>query len=301
MVYTTGPGYIISIIAYIILGLRFSGGELETGSVETILSTLESNFFIHPILLLPPCLVIVMVIKKIPPLPALFGGTILGGIFAMATQSKSLGEVIQAANTGFISQTGVEFVDDLLTRGGLQSMMATVALIICALSFGGIMERTGMLETLARSLLKRVKRTGSLVTMTIFSCIGMNAIASDQYMAIVIPGRMYKNAFDSHGLHPKNLSRRGEFLSIDRSQELCPENRHVFGVSSADEKMAFIGAGTASHADIHEDPQRPESLKPLSEALQDDLFPVFRQFPVFIERRPFPRVGHTHIFNILGL
>jgi NhaC family Na+:H+ antiporter len=207
MVYTTGPGYIVSIIAYIILGLRFSGGALETGSVETILSTLKSNFFIHPILLLPPLLVIVMVIKKIPPLPALFGGTILGGIFAMASQSKSLGEVIQAANTGFISQTGVEFVDDLLTRGGLQSMMATVALIICALSFGGIMERTGMLETLARSLLKRVKRTGSLVTMTIFSCIGMNAIASDQYMAIVIPGRMYKNAFDSHGLHPKNLSR----------------------------------------------------------------------------------------------
>lgn len=207
MVYTTGPGYIISIIAYIFLGIRFSGGALETGNIETILSTLESNFFIHPILLLPPCLVIVMVVKKIPPLPALLGGTILGGIFAMATQSKYLGEVVQVANTGYISQTGVEFVDDLLTRGGLQSMMATVALIVCALSFGGIMERTGMLETLARSLLKRVKRTGSLVTTTILSCIGMNAIASDQYMAIVIPGRMYKNAFDSQGLHPKNLSR----------------------------------------------------------------------------------------------
>jgi len=207
MVYTTGPGYIISIIAYIFLGIRFSGGAMEKGNIETILSTLKSNFFIHPLLLLPPCLVIIMVIKKIPPLPALFGGTILGGIFALATQSKSLGEVIQAANTGYVSQTGVEFVDELLTRGGLQSMMETVALIICALSFGGIMERTGMLEILARSLLKRVKRTGSLVTTTILSCIGMNAIASDQYMAIVIPGRMYKNAFESHKLHPKNLSR----------------------------------------------------------------------------------------------
>ncbi len=86
-------------------------------------------------------------------------------------------------------------------------MMETVALIICALCFGGIMERTGMLEVMAKSLLKRVKRTGSLVATTIFSCIGMNIIASDQYMAIVIPGRMYKKAFDSHGLHPKNLSR----------------------------------------------------------------------------------------------
>ncbi len=207
MVYTTGPGYILSLILYGLLGIKYSGGVLETEKITTLLSTIEGNFFIHPILLLPPCLVIVMVVKKIPPLPALFGGTVLGGIFAILTQSTSMSEVIQAAHSGYVSQTGVEMVDKLLTRGGLLSMMETVALIICALSFGGIMERTGMLEVMARSLLKRVKRTGSLVATTIFSCIGMNIIASDQYMAIVIPGRMYKNAFDSHGLHPKNLSR----------------------------------------------------------------------------------------------
>lgn len=207
MVYTTGPGYIISIILYGLLGTKFSGGGLKAGNIDVILSTIKSNFFIHPILLLPPLLVIVMVVKKIPPLPALLGGTVLGGIFAMISQSKPLAEVIQAAQSGYVSQSGVKMVDDLLTRGGLESMMSTVALIICALSFGGIMERTGMLETLARSLLQRVKRTGSLVATTIFSCIGMNAIASDQYMAIVIPGRMYKKAFDERGLHPKNLSR----------------------------------------------------------------------------------------------
>ena len=207
MVYTTGPGYVISIVLYGLLGTKFSGGGLKAENIEVILSTIKSNFFIHPILLLPPILVIVMVVKKIPPLPALLGGTALGGIFAMIAQSKPLAEVIQAAQSGYISQSGVKMVDDLLTRGGLESMMPTVALIICALSFGGIMEKTGMLEALARSLLQRVKRTGSLVATTIFSCIGMNAIASDQYIAIVIPGRMYKNAFDERGLHPKNLSR----------------------------------------------------------------------------------------------
>ena len=207
MVYTTGPGYVISIVLYGLLGTRFSGGSLKAENIDVILSTIKSNFFIHPILLLPPLLVIVMVVKKIPPLPALLGGTVLGGIFAMIAQSKPLAQVIQAAQSGYVSQTGVKMVDDLLTRGGLESMMTTVALIICALSFGGIMERTGMLETLAGSLLQRVKRTGSLVATTIFSCIGMNAIASDQYMAIVIPGRMYKNAFEERGLHPKNLSR----------------------------------------------------------------------------------------------
>ncbi len=207
MVYTTAPGYAIAILLYGIIGLKFSGGTLDTKGVETILTTIESHFFIHPVMLLPPILVIVMVIKKIPPLPALLGGTVLGGAFAMLTQSRSLNEVIQAAQTGYVSDTGVRMVDELLSRGGLESMMQTVALIICALSFRGIMERTGMLEVFARALLKRVRTTGSLVATTIFSCIGMNAIASDQYIAIVIPGRMYKKAFDDRKLHPKNLSR----------------------------------------------------------------------------------------------
>jgi NhaC family Na+:H+ antiporter len=207
MVYTTAPGYVIAIVLYGIIGMKFSGGTLDTQGVETILTTIESHFFIHPVMLLPPILVIVMVIKRIPPLPALLGGTILGGVFAILTQSRTLKEVIQAAQTGYVSETGVRMVDELLTRGGLESMMQTVALIICALSFGGIMERTGMLEVFARALLKRVRRTGSLVATTIFSCIAMNAIASDQYIAIVIPGRMYKKAFDERKLHPKNLSR----------------------------------------------------------------------------------------------
>lgn len=207
MVYTTAPGYIISLFLYGIIGAKYSGGSLDSNNITTILSTLETNFFIHPVLLLPPLLVIVMVVKKVPPLPALLGGTLLGGVFGMLTQSESLARVLLAAKSGYVSDTGVAMVDDLLTRGGLDYMMNTVALILCALSFGGIMERTGMLEVLAGALLKRVRRTGSLVATTILSCIAMNAIASDQYMAIVIPGRMYKSAFDKHGLHPKNLSR----------------------------------------------------------------------------------------------
>jgi NhaC family Na+:H+ antiporter len=207
MVYTVVPAYIAALLLYIILGIRFSGGILESQNIEIMLSTMDAHFFIHPILLLPPVLVIVMVIRKIPPLPALLGGTALGGIFALAAQSRSLGEVLAAAQIGHISETGVAMVDDLLTRGGLMNMMETVALIICALSFGGIMERTGMLRVLAGSLLKYVKRTGTLVATTVFSCIGMNIIAADQYIAIVVPGRMFKSAFEAKRLHPKNLSR----------------------------------------------------------------------------------------------
>jgi NhaC family Na+:H+ antiporter len=207
MIYTTGPSYVIALVLYALIGMKYAGGSLETQQLGVMLDTMRASFFIHPVLLLPPLLVIVMVVMRIPPLPALLAGTAIGGICALAAQGSSMAQVIDAAHAGYVSQTGVAAVDELLSRGGLMSMMETVALIMCALAFGGIMERTGMLEVIARSLLKLVKGTGSLVATTIFSCIGMNVVASDQYMAIVIPGRMYRNAFLKRRLHPKNLSR----------------------------------------------------------------------------------------------
>jgi len=207
MVYTAAPGYIIALALYAYLGSKYSHGVLDTQNIETMLSTIKTSFNIHPILLLPPLLVIVMVVLRIPPLPALLGGTALGGIFAAVMQSRSFGDILSHAHAGFVSNTGSPMVDELLSRGGLMSMMETVALIICALCFGGIMEKTGMLQILAKSLLKRVKRVGTLVTTTVFSCMAMNIIAADQYIAIVVPGRMYKNAYDEKGLRPENLSR----------------------------------------------------------------------------------------------
>jgi len=207
MVYTTAPGYLIALVLYAVIGTQYAGGELEARQIGILLETMDASFFIHPLLLLPPALVIAMVVKRVPPLPALLGGTVIGAICAVAIQSSSLADVIEAAHSGYVSETGVAEVDNLLSRGGLMSMMETVALVLCALSFGGIMERTGMLEVVAGSLLRMVSGTGSLVATTVLSCIGMNVVASDQYISIVIPGRMYKSAFDERGLHPKNLSR----------------------------------------------------------------------------------------------
>jgi NhaC family Na+:H+ antiporter len=207
MVYTTVPGYAVALALYAFIGIRYAGGQLEVQEITVMLETMQQNFTIHPLLLLPPVLVIAMVVRRVPPLPALLAGTVLGGICAVVAQGSSLADVVAAAHSGYVSTAGIEMVDGLLTQGGLMSMMDTVALIMCALSFGGIMESTGMLEVIAQSLLKLVKGTGTLVATTIFSCIGMNAVASDQYMAIVIPGRMYRNAFEKQRLHPKNLSR----------------------------------------------------------------------------------------------
>jgi NhaC family Na+:H+ antiporter len=114
---------------------------------------------------------------------------------------------VEAAYSGYQSETGFELVDNLLTRGGLESMMSTVALVLCALTFGGIMERTGLLRRLADAILRKAHSTGSLVLATLGSCIGTNIIAPDQYMSIVVPGRMYRETFEERGLAPENLSR----------------------------------------------------------------------------------------------
>lgn len=112
-----------------------------------------------------------------------------------------------AMSDGYVSSTGVAAVDDLLTRGGMSSMLVTIWLIITALSFGAILEHTGMLKRLVDGALKRAKSTGSLITTVVLSCIGINIVAADQYIAIVLPGKMYRAEFQKRGLHPKNLSR----------------------------------------------------------------------------------------------
>ena len=207
MIYTTGPSLIIALILYGVIGLRYAGKELDVNAINTLLDALGQQFTISPLLLLPPILVIAMVIFKVPAIPGLIGGTILGGLFAALFQGADMTSIIGAAHYGFESATGIEAVDELLTRGGLDSMMWTISLILIAMSFGGTMEKTGMLHAIAEKILSFAKSTGSLVVATIFTSIFTNLVAGDQYLSIVLPGRMYKPMWDERGLHPKNLSR----------------------------------------------------------------------------------------------
>lgn len=207
MIYTTGPSIFIALVLYGLLGLRYNQGSLQREGIDQILQTIDASFHVSPFLLLPAVLVIAMVIFRIPALPALLGGAFLGGLFAILFQDVTMAEVMNTAQNGYIANTGVESVDALLSRGGMESMLSTVALIMCALAFGGVMEETGMLTAIAMAILKLAKSTGSLVASTILTSIGMNIIAPDQYLAIVVPGRMYREAYERNRLKPKNLSR----------------------------------------------------------------------------------------------
>jgi NhaC family Na+:H+ antiporter len=206
MLYTTGPSLVVALVVFSLLGWG-RGGAVDTAAVEQIRSAIESEFLIHPLLLIPPLLVIAMVVLRLPPLPALLGGSILGAALAATVQGVPVGEILQATYGGVSIETGHGLVDGLLSRGGLESMFSTVVLVICALSFGGVMERAGMLEAIARAILTLARGIGGLVTATVLTCLGMNVLASDQYLAIVVPGRMYRGAYEKKGLAPKNLSR----------------------------------------------------------------------------------------------
>lgn len=207
MVYTTGPSYIVAVIVFAILGLQASG-KVDATAINETLAAMDATFNINPLLLLIPVIVIAAVIMKVPAIPGLFGGAVLGGVAMFTIQDGyNLLDVINVMHYGNEFDTGVSMLNDLLNRGGMDGMMWTVSLILCALTFGGIMEKTGMLRALANGMLSLLKGRGGLVLSTILTAIFMNIIAGDQYLAIVIPGRMYKEAYDEMGLHPKNLSR----------------------------------------------------------------------------------------------
>jgi len=210
MMYTTMPAYLVTLVLYGFLGWTASAGSIDGSQVGEIRSALESSFNLSPILLLAPISVIAAVAFRVPALPALIGGALLGGLLALWVQGADLGTVCAVAQSGFQADTGLPVVNALLSRGGLESMMSTVALVLCALTFGGVMECTGLLTALAKAILRTAHSTGSLVLATVCSCIGTNVIAPDQYLSIVVPGRMYRETFRARGLQPKLLSRTVE-------------------------------------------------------------------------------------------
>ncbi|MCL4179967.1 MAG: Na+/H+ antiporter NhaC [Verrucomicrobia bacterium] len=207
MLYTTLPSLGIALLIYAILGWTHGSGATESDKVDLIRHTLEQHFNLNPLLLIPPLLVILMVMFRLPALPALFGGALLGALLAGAFQDASLKSIVTAAQSGYVSNTGVETIDTLLSRGGLDNMLPTVSLILAALTFGGAMERAGLLAALATAILRLARGTGRLVTATVVTCIGMNILAPDQYLSIIVSGRMYREAYHDLGLHPKLLSR----------------------------------------------------------------------------------------------
>lgn len=207
MLYTTVPAYILALIGFIILGNKYSNTVVDDIGVDLMLTTLNQSFTITPWLILIPILTIGLVMKKVPALPGLFSGALLGGIAAMIIQNKSLIDVMRVLQFGYKSSTGVKAIDSLLTRGGMSSMLMTISLIISALAFAGIMEKSGMLDKLATTISKVANTKNKIVVASVITPILTNLCAGGQYMSIVITGRMFRKNYEELNLAPKNLSR----------------------------------------------------------------------------------------------
>ena len=207
MFYTTIPALVISLIAFFFIGQRFGGRNFDANNIKDILATMQDNFLITPWLLLIPIIVIALVVVKVPAIPAICVGIILGFFAQIFLQDGTITEALTALQTGYTIDSGNKLVDELFNRGGLESMFYTISLTLVAMTFGGVLEYSGMLTALIAVILKVAKSTGSLIASVIVSCIGTNLTCSEQYISIIVPSRMYINTFKDKKLHPKNLSR----------------------------------------------------------------------------------------------
>lgn len=218
---TTGPSIIITCIIFLVIGFTYNF-DTATTDVSTVMNAIDNNFNITPWLFLVPAFLIFIIIKKVPPLPALLAGTLMGAAFAIIFQPhivKSIADMgdnmwiasyvgIMKSMFGEVSiMTGNENINELLSTRGMAGMLNTIWLILSAMVFGGIMETSGMLGRITQLLINRVKSTGSLVAATSGTCIFFNLTASDQYLAIVVPGRMFASTYREKGYMPELLSR----------------------------------------------------------------------------------------------
>lgn len=221
MALTTVPSLVITLIIFLGIGFSYGSGN-EIHDIEPILTALSSSFNINLWVFIVPMIVIVLIVKKVPAIPALLAGSLLGILCAVIFQPHIFHEIsgitdnpwkstyiasMKALYTNVSVVTGNMVVDDLLSTGGMAGMLGTIWLILSAMIFGGIMDASGMLKRITQVIISIVNSTGSLIASTAASCVFFNITASDQYLAIVVPGKMFEKIYKERGLAPENLSR----------------------------------------------------------------------------------------------
>ncbi|MBO7078548.1 MAG: Na+/H+ antiporter NhaC [Bacilli bacterium] len=200
--------YVICIIFFTIMGfVKYHGGESDLGQVELYMTTLKETFNISPVLFIAPIIVIVAIALKLPAIPGIALGVLVGTIFGIIFQKDcTLGEIFSCGMSGYSASTPVDAINSLLTNGGIENMTYAITLIIIAMAFGGIMEETHLLGVIVDKLKKLAKTPGGLVTITEITCVASNFVVPDQYISIIIPGRMYAEEYKNKDLSPSSLS-----------------------------------------------------------------------------------------------
>ncbi|WP_106419108.1 Na+/H+ antiporter NhaC [Salinicola tamaricis] len=207
MCWTTLPAWLLAGAVYTVMGLHDHGDLTTLTQVAEMSRVLSGHFVLGVFTLLPPVFILFAAARKYPAIPSLVVGILIACGLAMAVQGVTLKALIGVLHYGFESHTGDKAVDALLSRGGLDSMMWTISLIVCALSFGGVMERCGFFESLLKTFQRLLRKPSSLIGTTLGSCLAANLFLGDQFLGIIVPGRTFRPAFERAGLAPRMLSR----------------------------------------------------------------------------------------------
>jgi NhaC family Na+:H+ antiporter len=207
MLWSAVPGWLLSLVVYFFLGLRYRTGTVSSETMTVILETIRKSFRFHILLLLPLVIVFYLAFTKRPTIPGMLFSSLTAVVLAVVFQKESIVRIAQALNSGYPAATGVEAVDRLLSRGGLMSMMETQLVAFTAFSFGGIMQKTGMLSVILDRIMTVARRVGSLIAVTIGSSVVTAFVTGSSYLSVIIPGELFGPVFKKKNLAAKNLSR----------------------------------------------------------------------------------------------
>ena len=222
MLKSTIVAYVITLVFFGVYGIRHSStGNVDTSQVTELMDGLKDIFHISPLLLIPPLVVILAIALKMPAIPGITLGLISAAVLAPVFQSGmpvygedltllhtgvTFGDILTAARNGFFCNTDVKALNSLLSTGGLMNMSSSILMTIIAMMFGGVMEGSGQLEVIINAITKFVKSATGMIAATELTCILSNVVMPEQYISILVPGRMYASAYRKKGLHPKTLS-----------------------------------------------------------------------------------------------
>jgi NhaC family Na+:H+ antiporter len=207
MLWSATPAWLLGLIVYFIVGLRYGEGKVESEEMTIITQTIKENFNFNILLLLPMVIVFYFAFTKKPTIPGMLLSSFIAGILAIIFQKASIPEVAAAMNTGYQAHTGVEEVDKLISQGGMMSMMEVQLVAFTAFSFGGILQRIGLLTVILNRVMRFTNKVWSLVLTTICSSLITALTTGSSYLAMILPGDLLSPLYKKKGLAAKNLSR----------------------------------------------------------------------------------------------
>lgn len=244
MAYTTGPSFLIGLVLYTIIGFKYSSDVIDSAATEAILAGIENNYSVKGLglilALIPFVMIVTMAFKKVSVIATMVSAALVACIIAMVMNGYSVLDMLSFMNFGYVGDSGNADIDSLLNRGGLQGMMYTVSLGYFGLGFGGLLEKTGILEVLLGKMTLLTKKQGNLILTHVISCILVNLLTASQYLSILLTGRLYVPAYDKLGIRRDIVSRTCEDAGTVTSP-LVPWN--MCGVYFA----ATLGVGTLTY------------------------------------------------------